>query len=85
MPKSRAAPSSEASNPARPPTKKMVIRAMRVGNFPLQGTREAVSMAMSRSLGLSMIRQPVTPQALQPRDIHMVRHCLPQVLAFWKA
>ena len=42
-------------------------------------------MAMSRSRGLSMMRHPVTPQALQPRDMHMVRHCFPQVRHFWKA
>ena len=79
---SSTAPSSEASSPVRPPTKNRVMMAIRVGNFPLQGTSEEVRMAMSRSLGLSMIRQPVTPQALQPRLMHMVRACLPQALAF---
>ena len=62
----------EAIRPLRPPTKNRVMRAMRVGNLPLQGTREAVRMAISHSRGLSMMRQPVTPQALQPTDIHMV-------------
>ena len=71
VPSSSAAPSTEESRPERPPTKYRVMRAMRVGNLPLQGTREEVKMAMSRSLGLSMMRQPVTPQALHPMDIHM--------------
>ena len=59
----------------------MVMRAMRVGNFPLQGTRQAVRLATSRSLGLSMMRQPVTPQAAHPKDMHMVSACFPQVPA----
>ena len=46
---------------------------MRVGKRPLQGTKALVRMAMSRSRGLSMIRQPVTPQALHPNPMHMVR------------
>ena len=49
------------------------MRAMRVGNRPLQGTKALVRMATSRSRGLSMMRQPVTPQALQPKPMHMVR------------
>ena len=40
---------------------------------------------MSRSRGLSMMRQPVTPQALHPSDMHMVSACLPQARARWKA
>lgn len=39
----------------------------------MQGTRELVSCAVSRSRGESMMRQPVTPQALQPKPMHMVR------------
>ena len=35
-------------------------------------------MATSRSLGLAMMRQPVTPQALQPKPMAMVRLCRPQ-------
>ena len=31
--------------------------------------------------GESMIRQPTTPAALQPKPMHMVRACLPQALA----
>ena len=48
------------------------------GNRPLQGTRLFVRIAIKRSLGESMIRQPVTPAALQPSPIAMVRHCFPQ-------
>ena len=38
-----------------------------MGNRPLQGMKALVRMATSRSRGLSMMRQPVTPQALHPR------------------
>ena len=49
--------------------KNMVMMAMRVGNRPLQGTKLLVMMAISRSRGESMIRQPTTPAALQPKPI----------------
>ena len=55
------------------------------GNRPLQGMRLLVRMAMSRSLGESMILHPTTPAALQPRPMAMVRHCCPQALHLWKA
>lgn len=42
------------------------------GKRPLQGIKLLVRMATSRSRGESMIRQPVTPTALQPRPMHMV-------------
>ena len=48
-------------------------------NFPLQGIMLLVSTAMSFSRGDSMIRQPVTPTALQPSPMHMVRPILPQL------
>ena len=32
-----------------------------------------------------MMRQPVTPQALQPIDMHIVKHCFPQARHFWNA
>ena len=67
------------------PTKNIVIMAMRVGNRPLQGTKLLVMMAMSRSRGESMIRQPTIPAALQPNPMAIVSACLPQALAFWKA
>ena len=36
--------------------------------------------ASMRSRGESMIRQPVTPAALQPKPMHIVSACLPQAL-----
>ena len=66
------------------PVKNSVIRVTRAGRRPLQGTKLLVRMAMSRSLGESMIRQPVTPAALQPKPIAMVRACFPQALQHWK-
>lgn len=54
-----------------PRAKKIPARRISVGNRPLQGTKELVRMAMSRSLGDSMMRQAVTPAALQPKPMHM--------------
>jgi hypothetical protein len=62
----------------------MEMRAMRVGKRPLQGTKALVTMAMSRSRGLWMIRHPMTPQALHPNPMHIVKLCLPWAPAFWK-
>ena len=70
--------------PEAAPMKNMAIRAVRVGNLPLQGTKLLVRTAISRSLGESMMRQPVTPAALQPKPIIMVRACLPQARQAWK-
>ena len=52
--------------------KNMVIMAIKVGKRPLQGTKLLVRIAMRRSRGDSMIRHPVTPQALQPKPMHIV-------------
>ena len=52
----------------------MAIRLIMVGKRPLQGTKLLVRMAMSRSRGLSMMRQPVTPAALQPGPCTWVVH-----------
>lgn len=51
------------------------------GGISVAGHEVVVRMAMSRSRGESMIRQPTTPAALQPKPMHMVRACLPQALA----
>ena len=51
---------------------------------PLQGTKLLVTVAMSRSRGDSMMRQPTTPHALHPKPIAMVRDCLPCAPAFLK-
>ena len=62
-----------------------------VGNRPLHGTKLFVIIAINRSLGESIIRVPVTPTALQPNPIHIVRACFPQALHLanclsnWKA
>ena len=45
---------------------------------------KANSCLLYTSRGESMMRAPVTPQALQPNPIHMVRHCLPCAQAFRK-
>lgn len=57
------------------PMKNSVISIKSVGNLPLQGTNEFVSIAISRSLGESIIRHPTTPAALQPMPIAMYGHC----------
>lgn len=68
--------SAEVTEPPIPVTdavKNMVIREIREGNLPLQGTKLFVSIAISLSLGESIMRQPVTPAALQPSPMHMDR------------
>ena len=64
--------------PTVDPTKKIVIIEIKVGNRPLHGTNTLVKMAISLSRGESIMRQPVTPQALHPNPIHIVRACFPQ-------
>ena len=66
-----AADNTEENAPEAPPTKNMVIMAIMVGNRPLHGTKLFVIMAISRSLGESMIRQPMIPAALHPNPMHM--------------
>ena len=61
-----------------PYAKNMVKTAISAGKRPLQGTRLWVRIASMRSRGESMMRQPVTPAALQPKPMHMVSACLPQ-------
>ena len=58
---------------AIPAVKNIVIMLISAGKRPLQGTKLFVRIAMSRSLGESIIRQPTTPQALQPNPMHMLR------------
>ncbi len=66
-----AADNTEENAPEAPPTKNMVIMAIMVGKRPLHGTKLLVIMAISRSLGESMIRQPMIPAALHPNPMHM--------------
>ena len=58
---SASAPESAAAHRSAPAKNRVSIRRCSVGKRPLQGTRALVSMAISRSRGLSMMRQPVTP------------------------
>lgn len=50
----------------------------------MQGTKLLVKMAISLSLGESMIRHPTQPAALQPNPMHMVIICLPVQQHFLK-
>ena len=59
-------------------TKNIVIRAIIVGNLPLQGIKLLVIIASNFSLFESIILVPVTPTELQPKPIHIVNACLPQ-------
>src|SRR5690554_796153 len=65
-------------------TEKKEAMINRVGKRPLQGTKLLVKMAISLSRAESIIRQAVTPTALQPKPIHMVRDCFPWAPAFLK-
>jgi hypothetical protein len=64
--------------------RKSVMMDSMVGKRPLQGTKLLVMMAISRSLGESIILHPVTPAALQPKPMHMVSACFPQAEQLWK-
>lgn len=63
----------------------IVINAINVGKRPLQGVKLFVNIAISLSLGESMILQPMIPAALHPNPIHVVRACLPHAPAFLNA
>ncbi len=67
-----SATSIELRNPNALPAKNIIIIAISIGNLPLQGIKLFVNTAISLSFGFSMIRQPVTPQALQPMPIAML-------------
>ena len=62
----------------------MVDSAINVGNRPLHGTKLFVMVAISLSLGESMILQAITPAALHPNPMHMVSACLPCAQAYKK-
>ena len=63
--------------PPDTPIKNIVITDISMGNLPLQGTKLFVSIASSRSLGESIILQPTTPAALQPKPMQTVSACFP--------
>ena len=58
--------------PAALPAKNAVHRKISKGNRPLHGANAFVRTAISRSRGESIMRHPVTPQALHPKPMHMV-------------
>ena len=58
-------------------TRKIEIIAISVGNLPLHGENTLVRIAISFSFFDWIILQPITPQALQPYPIHIVRDCFP--------
>ena len=64
--------------------KNMLSSRSNVGKRPLQGVKQLVRMAISRSRGESMIRHPTTPAALHPSPMHMHSACLPQAWQRWK-
>ena len=77
IPINNADTSSELLSVNAVPAKNMSSNAIIVGNRPLHGIKLFVRIAISRSFGDSMILQPVTPQALQPRPIAIARLCFP--------
>ena len=52
--------------------------------FRLHGTKLFVKIAISLSLGESIILHPVTPHALHPKPMHIVIICFPLQQAFLK-
>ena len=73
----------ELKAPAAPAIK-ILARTINIGNRPLQGTKLLVIIAINRSLGESIILQAITPAALHPNPIHIVRACFPWAQAFLK-
>ena len=64
---------------------KITASMISVGKRPLHGTKLLVRIASRRSRGESMMRVEVTPAALQPNPIAMVRACLPCAPALRKS
>ena len=61
--------------------KNIVISVIRVGNLPLHGTKLFVRIAINLSFLELIILDDITPQALHPKPIHIVKACLPLVHA----
>ena len=74
----------DCNGPTNIPAKNIVIIAIKVGKRPLHGTKLLVIMAMSLSLGESIILHPTIPAALHPNPMHIVRACLPHAHDFLK-
>ena len=58
--------------------KNIPIMQIMAGNLPLQGMKTLVKIAKIRIFLDSIILAPVTPTALHPSPMHIVRLCLPQ-------
>ena len=69
---------SEGFEFANIPPMNILDMVIKNGNLPLHGTNAFVRIDISFSLGESIILQPVTPQLLQPKPIHIVSACLPR-------
>ena len=74
----------EPAKPLMLPAIKILAIAIKNGNLPLQGTNAFVIIAINLSLGESIILQPTTPAALQPKPIHIVIICFPVQQHFLK-
>jgi len=68
--------------------KKFVIKIVEIviknGNLPLHGTKLLVKVAISLSLGDSIILVPTIPALLHPNPIHIVKACFPRSISFLK-
>ena len=64
--------------PFEPENQRGLLPFLRLVRKRLQGTKLLVRIASMRSRGEALMRQPVTPAALQPKPMHMVSACLPQ-------
>src|SRR5512143_501266 len=81
-PTTEPAAANEATAGGKAAATNTVASMIRVGKRPLQGTKLLVRMAIRRSRGESITRVEITPAALQPKPIAMVKDCLPWAPAF---
>ena len=58
-------------------TRKIDIIAINEGNLPLHGEKTFVKIAIIFSFFDSIILVPMTPHALHPYPMHIVKHCFP--------
>ena len=72
------------TTPLNFPTKNIVAIVINKGNLPLHGTKQFVTIAIILSLVDLIIRHPITPAALHPNPMHIVKACFPHVPAFLK-
>lgn len=67
-----------------PGARKMEMQAMIAPKRPLQGVRELVRIDINLSCSEGMMALFVTPTQLQPKPMHTVSACLPQLPHFLK-